>query len=86
MGDTDECTRPSWDVADGIASSDDGPDGRRFILESDLIAGFPDEAVGDTDGVGHRMFSHPVASCEAGGCTAYGGDNLHSRWGCSPER
>ena len=59
MGDTDECTQPSWDVADGIASSDDGPDGRRFILESDLIAGFLGEAVGDTDGVGNRLVAAP---------------------------
>ena len=59
MGDTYECTRPRWDVADGIASSDDGSDGRRFILESDLIAGFPDEAVGDTDGVGNRLVAAP---------------------------
>ena len=59
MGDTDECTRPRWDVADGIASSDDGPDGRRFILESDLIAAFPDEAVGDTDSVVNRLVAAP---------------------------
>ena len=58
MGDTYECTRPRWDVADGIASSDDGPDGR-FILESDLIAGFPDEAVGDTDSVVNRLVAAP---------------------------
>ena len=50
MGDTDECTRPRWDVADGIDSSDDGP-GRRLILETDPPTGFPDEAVGDADGV-----------------------------------
>ena len=50
MGDTYECIRPRWDVADGIASSDDGPDGRIFTsLESNLIAGFPDGDVGDTD-------------------------------------
>ena len=59
MSDTDECTRPRWDLADGIASSDDGSDGRRFILESDLIAGFPGEAVGDTDGVGNRLVAAP---------------------------
>ena len=59
MGDTDECTRPCLDVADGIASSDDGPDGRRFLLESDLISGFPDGAVGDADGVVNRLVAAP---------------------------
>ena len=33
VGDTNACTQPRWDVADGIASSDDGHGGRRFILE-----------------------------------------------------
>ena len=51
-------------MADGIASSD-GPGGRRFILETDLLAGFPDEAVGDTDGVGwfHRVWCKSRWSC-----------------------
>ena len=62
MSDTDECTRPRWDVADGIASSDDGLV-RRLTSEVDLPAGFPDEAVGDTDagtdGVGNRLVAAP---------------------------
>ena len=58
MGDTVECTRPRWDVADGIASSDDEPD-TRLTSETDLPAGFPDEAVGDTDGVGNRLVAAP---------------------------
>ena len=59
MDDTGECRGLRWDVVEGGISSDGH--GRRLILETDPLTGFPDEAVGDTDMVCRMTIQPKIA-------------------------